>query len=35
MKYTPLELPGVWLIEPVRHGDARGYFCETFRAEGE
>ena len=33
MKYTPLELPGVWLIEPVRHGDARGYFCETFRAD--
>ena len=33
MKYTPLELPGVWLIEPVRHGDARGYFCETFRRD--
>ena len=33
MKYTPLELPGVWLIESVRHGDARGYFCETFRAD--
>ncbi len=33
MKYTALELPGVWLIEPVRHRDARGYFCETFRAD--
>lgn len=20
-------------MEPVRHGDARGYFCETFRAD--
>ena len=33
MKYTALELPGVWLIEPVRHRDARGYFSETFRAD--
>lgn len=33
MKFTALELPGVWLIEPVRHRDARGYFCETFRAD--
>lgn len=33
MKFTPLQLHGVWLIEPVRHGDARGYFCETFRAD--
>jgi len=33
MKFTPMPLPGVWLIEPVRHGDARGYFCETFRTD--
>lgn len=33
MKYTPLALEGVWLIEPQRHGDSRGYFCETFRAD--
>ena len=33
MKFTELSLPGLWLIEPVRHGDARGYFCETFRAD--
>lgn len=33
MKFTQLDMPGVWLIEPVRHGDARGYFCETFRAD--
>lgn len=26
-------MAGVWLIEPVRHYDARGYFCETFRAD--
>lgn len=32
MKYTRLDLEGVWLMEPVRYGDARGYFCETFRA---
>ncbi len=34
MTFTPLEIPGTWLIEPVRHGDSRGYFCETFR-EGD
>lgn len=33
MKFTELSLPGLWLIEPVRHGDARGYFSETFRAD--
>lgn len=27
------KLPDVWLIKPVRHGDARGYFSETFRAD--
>lgn len=31
MKFTPTELKDVWLIEPQRHADARGYFCETFR----
>ncbi len=24
---------GVWIIEPVRHGDSRGYFSETFRLD--
>jgi len=33
MKFTQLEIEGVWLIEPVRHGDARGYFAETFRID--
>lgn len=27
---TPLELPGLLLIEPKRHGDARGFFSETY-----
>ena len=26
-------LPDVWIIEPKIHGDARGYFVETFRAD--
>lgn len=28
---TPL--PGLLVVEPVRHGDARGYFAETYRAD--
>lgn len=33
MKFTELQLPGVWLIEPHRFGDARGYFMESFKLE--
>ena len=33
MKLTPTDLCGVWLIEPLRHYDSRGYFCETFRSD--
>lgn len=33
MTFTETQLSGVWLIEPVRHSDARGYFCETFRKD--
>ena len=33
MKYTELDIPGVWLIEPRRFGDARGYFMESFKKE--
>lgn len=33
MNFTPTPLADVWLIEPVRHNDARGYFCETFRRD--
>ncbi|MBV9929929.1 MAG: dTDP-4-dehydrorhamnose 3,5-epimerase [Alphaproteobacteria bacterium] len=28
----PLALPGVYEIVPVRHGDARGFFSETWNA---
>lgn len=33
MKFTELDIKGVWLIEPKRFGDARGYFSETFRLD--
>lgn len=33
MKFTETEIPGVWLIEPRRFGDARGYFSEVFRLD--
>lgn len=33
MEFIETELTGVYLIKPVRHGDARGYFCETFRRD--
>ncbi len=33
MTFTETQLAGVWLIEPVRHGDSRGYFCETYRRD--
>ena len=33
MKYTELYIKGVFEIEPVRYGDHRGYFCETFKLE--
>lgn len=32
MKVTPTGLPEVLLIEPVVHGDGRGFFLETWRA---
>ena len=31
MDFKELDIKGVWLIEPKRFGDARGYFCETFK----
>ena len=31
MKRIPSALPGVVVIEPVMHGDARGFFMETYR----
>ncbi|MBV9552623.1 MAG: dTDP-4-dehydrorhamnose 3,5-epimerase [Alphaproteobacteria bacterium] len=33
MQITDTALPGVRLIQPVRHGDARGYFSEVFRED--
>ncbi len=30
IKVTPTPLSGVYLIEPTCHGDARGYFIETY-----
>lgn len=36
MTFKQLEIDSVWVIEPKRFGDARGYFSETFkRAEFE
>lgn len=31
MEFKELDIKGVWLIVPKRFGDARGYFCETFK----
>lgn len=33
MKIETLDIPGLLLIEPTRHGDSRGFFSETFRAD--
>lgn len=32
MRVVPTDLPGVVIIEPVVHRDARGFFLETFNA---
>jgi dTDP-4-dehydrorhamnose 3,5-epimerase len=32
VKVTPTSLPGVQVVEPTVHGDARGYFFEAFHA---
>lgn len=33
MKFTRTQIPDVVIIEPTVHGDSRGYFAETFRAD--
>jgi dTDP-4-dehydrorhamnose 3,5-epimerase len=32
MTFTETKIKGVWLIEPVAHGDQRGFFLESFAA---
>ena len=29
--FIKTSIAGVWIIEPQRFGDRRGYFCETYR----
>lgn len=31
MKITELDIPGLWLVEPVIHRDERGFFSETYK----
>lgn len=33
MRFTRTSIPDVIIIDPKVHGDARGYFVETFRAD--
>lgn len=33
MKFTELEIKGVWLIEPKVFSDQRGYFMESFKKD--
>lgn len=33
MKFTPLAIPDVFLIEPAVFGDHRGFFMETWQAQ--
>jgi dTDP-4-dehydrorhamnose 3,5-epimerase len=33
MKFIPQSIPDILLIEPIVHGDERGYFVETFRQD--
>lgn len=33
MNFIREKIEGVWIIEPKRFGDARGYFSETFKLE--
>lgn len=33
MKYTPLSIPDVFIIEPEVFGDHRGFFMETWRSD--
>lgn len=33
MNFIETEIAGVWIVEPRRFGDSRGYFMETFKKE--
>lgn len=33
MEFIKTEIEGVWIIQPKRYGDVRGYFTETFRQD--
>ena len=33
MKIDSMEIPDVKLVQPVRHGDARGFFSEVFKRD--
>jgi dTDP-4-dehydrorhamnose 3,5-epimerase len=33
MKVTPLTIPEVLIVEPVKHGDDRGFFSETYNQQ--
>ncbi|MFT4043970.1 MAG: dTDP-4-dehydrorhamnose 3,5-epimerase [Gordonia sp. (in: high G+C Gram-positive bacteria)] len=33
MKIRPLSIDGAWEFTPVQHGDTRGLFAETFKAD--
>lgn len=33
MEFIKTDIEGVWVIQPKRFGDARGYFCETFKLD--
>ncbi|WP_347302379.1 dTDP-4-dehydrorhamnose 3,5-epimerase [Croceibacterium sp. TMG7-5b_MA50] len=33
MQFTPCTISGLAILTPRRHGDERGYFAETFRAD--
>lgn len=30
MKFTKTDIEGAWIVDPVIHGDSRGYFMESF-----
>ena len=33
MNFIETEIKGVWIVEPKRFGDHRGYFVESFNLE--